>query len=622
MLAPEERELLIDALRPDPGYVLDHGLIATYSLDLDALLSLPLALTFDGWSGEESGENEAGRGPADPVALLESLRRHAGRLTVLCQAGAIAKPRSLNFLSFLEPVVHGVSAPLGGVFHPKLWLLRYLPGDAQGPVRYRLLVLSRNLTYDRSWDTMLRLDGALAEQSGPVAASRPLGRFVTGLIGLASESAVGLDAGRMSALETIGAESSRLAFDLPEGVEECSFWPLGFDATTAADVFGRRRDRTLVVSPFVSPAFVEQLGLGGGDILVSSDAELACLPETLRERIGRVEVMDAATTVELDAGDDVEAGPATAEDGLSGLHAKLFVADSGWKARLWTGSANATTAAFGKNVEFVAELAGLKSAIGIDSVLGDGKGGLAELLAPYEHDPAAAEDLELRRLEHLIDELARELGAAPLSLHASAEAGAWRLELRSAAALPPVPAELEVVAWPATLREHRSMPLGGAHGLPAWQGLDVVQLSGFLCLEIAAPAAGLERQVAIAIPLGGAPPDRDAAVVRSVLADPGRVLRYLLFLLGDHDGDDADAFEVLVSADEKDGGAGAWLGFGSEATLFEALVRTLHRDPDRLDRVEALIEELGGDGGADLLPAGFEAIFARVREARGELERR
>ena len=63
--------------------------------------------------------------------------------------------------------MHGVSAPQGGVFHPKFWLLRYLPQDSGGPARYRLLVLSRNLTYDRSWDTMLRLDASLdAESTG------------------------------------------------------------------------------------------------------------------------------------------------------------------------------------------------------------------------------------------------------------------------------------------------------------------------------------------------------------------------------------------------------------------------------------------------------------------------
>ena len=43
---------------------------------------------------------------------------------------------------------------------------------------------------------------------------------------------------------------------------------------------------------------------------------------------------------------------------ISGLHAKLFVIDDGWNACVWTGSANATVAAFQRNVEFLVELVG------------------------------------------------------------------------------------------------------------------------------------------------------------------------------------------------------------------------------------------------------------------------
>ena len=43
---------------------------------------------------------------------------------------------------------------------------------------------------------------------------------------------------------------------------------------------------------------------------------------------------------------------------LTGLHAKLYITDAGWKSSLWTGSANATSAAFSRNVEFLVELVG------------------------------------------------------------------------------------------------------------------------------------------------------------------------------------------------------------------------------------------------------------------------
>jgi hypothetical protein len=43
--------------------------------------------------------------------------------------------------------------------HPKLWFLRYV-GNYES-VTYRLLCLSRNMTFDRSWNTMLCLEGPL-----------------------------------------------------------------------------------------------------------------------------------------------------------------------------------------------------------------------------------------------------------------------------------------------------------------------------------------------------------------------------------------------------------------------------------------------------------------------------
>ena len=46
MLEPQERRQLLDSLRPPSGYSLDFAVGTTYSLDLLALLTAPLAFTF------------------------------------------------------------------------------------------------------------------------------------------------------------------------------------------------------------------------------------------------------------------------------------------------------------------------------------------------------------------------------------------------------------------------------------------------------------------------------------------------------------------------------------------------------------------------------------------------
>ena len=156
MLGPDQRTLYTEALRPPAGYVFDEGRAATYTLNLTTVLAVPLHLVL-----------QSARDPRellkDSVALLEALRRVSSRLTVYCDSGRIHAPTSPNILySLLEPVVVEVKAPRGGAFHPKFWILRFVPGDdeSENPPILRVLVLSRNLTFDRSWDICLTLEGS------------------------------------------------------------------------------------------------------------------------------------------------------------------------------------------------------------------------------------------------------------------------------------------------------------------------------------------------------------------------------------------------------------------------------------------------------------------------------
>ena len=64
-----------------------------------------------------------------PLALLEGLERTADRMAIFCEAGRIqARPAPQSRLcTLLERLITEVAAPNDGSFHPKLWVLRYLP---------------------------------------------------------------------------------------------------------------------------------------------------------------------------------------------------------------------------------------------------------------------------------------------------------------------------------------------------------------------------------------------------------------------------------------------------------------------------------------------------------------
>jgi len=73
-----------------------------------------LAFTYFDW------EDAEGRPVADPLALLESVRRHTDRIHVFSQAGEIKlPPPTQRLVAYLERSVVPVRAPHAhGIFHP------------------------------------------------------------------------------------------------------------------------------------------------------------------------------------------------------------------------------------------------------------------------------------------------------------------------------------------------------------------------------------------------------------------------------------------------------------------------------------------------------------------------
>ena len=252
---PQDRKLLFDLLRPPPGYRLDTVIGTTYSLDLLALLVTPLAFTLFDWEAKD------GRITTSPYALLESLRRYADQTHIFCQAGQIHVPKkNRRLFSYLERSVLEVTpANPNGVFHPKLWLLRFQPAErassADWPIVYRLLCPSRNITFDRSWDTMLALEGELHPRGRRLEEMEPLCGFIARLPEYAVRTVperVGSDVNR------IAEELHRVTFELPQGFDELRFWPLGM-AAHAVWPFPEEMDYIMIISPFLDDKLLRRL---------------------------------------------------------------------------------------------------------------------------------------------------------------------------------------------------------------------------------------------------------------------------------------------------------------------------------------------------------------------------
>ena len=136
-------------LAPPAGFNLDFAVGTTYSLNLDALVGASLALGLSVETDSLLMNN--------PVCLLEALRSTGDKVALFCEGGQIHLPNRVTSLYILlEKMVFSVmTSKKRGIsgypsFHPKFWLIRYKNNN--DIFRYRVIVLSRNLTFDRSWD--------------------------------------------------------------------------------------------------------------------------------------------------------------------------------------------------------------------------------------------------------------------------------------------------------------------------------------------------------------------------------------------------------------------------------------------------------------------------------------
>ncbi len=613
VLEPGDRIQLAELLRPPPGTRLTAAVGTTYTLDLDAFLAVPAVLAAAGIISEPN--EDEGADPVEPVALLESVRRHAGLITVFCQAGGIRlPPRRREVFAWLEDAVIECGAPNGGVFHPKTWTLRFDADEPGVAESYRFVCLSRNLTFDSSWDTAVRLDSrpSGAEQTGD-AQGAPLGRFLRGVLSCANAGARVSDE-RIRTTERLAQAVEGVSFARPEGVDAVELWPMGF-AGCPPPATDSRASRCLVCAPFLSAGGVERFASGSDDDVVISTAEaLSRLPA------GSARGFDERFVLSADADPVERADEERVRESLRGLHAKLFVIEHGKQARLITGSPNATDAAFSKNVEFAVEVRGHRQALGIDALMVSEPGELRlrDLLVPYDPDAIDGDGEALANAEWALEQLATQWVGARWLATVEAAAEGYSLRVSTERDLTPPSFPCVATMWPVTLPSAAAAAVKGEARVQASFGVSVSAITSFIAVRLEADVAAgtVEKTFVLNAELIGAPPDRHDLILAELLLNGDKFVEYLLLLLADRDdgiglGDGSAAWAGLMAT------AAGW--DGGTPPLLEVLVRAASRSPGSLRHVDGLVRALRRtEAGQRVLPPGFMDVWGAVwDEAEG-----
>jgi len=587
MLEPDGRAVLVELLRPPPGAELVRGIATTFTLDLTSALAAPLSFA----------SHRLGSGK-DPVAILQAINMASDHLDIFCQAGQMTPPSGASDLvACLEQMVHPVKSPhAGGLFHPKIWLLEFSDGSETS---FRFLCASRNLTGDRSWDVVVRLDGTRGPR--PLAVNKPL-RDLT--LNLPTWTIQPLPAERTARIHEL-AESVRYAeWEYPGDVRGVIFHALG--ATRRRSTLDFAGTRHLVISPFATDDGLKHVAPPGSRSvqLVSRIEDLERLhPDTL-SRLTSTFVIDDFASLEL-ADDQATAS----KDFLVGLHAKTYVIERGHAAHVLLGSANATNAAFNGNIEFLVELVGTKSKLGIETFLGD-KAPFRKMLLDYEaaggQQPTSGEEAD-----RLLEAALRTAASVAFDADVQPEGDLYAMRVTAAESLSldvSMTATLELITRP-----------GDAVRLQAavdvtFPGIEMVDVTPFLVLHVT-DARGATRGTVVYAALTGDPPGRRDELIARQVDTPEKFLRFLALLL------------ALTGAGDMGGllgnGAGGSGWNAGQGGVFETLVRALGAKTSALDDIAPLVERLRrSEKGKQVLPPGFEDLWDLIWAAHLQLAKK
>ena len=597
MLNPNSRCLYTSALTPPPGMIFDEAVATTFSMDPAVLLEASVYLALMAADGQTD---------PDPLSVLEAIRRYSKRITVYVQRGRIqvpniAKPNPL--FGYLEEMVVEVIAPNGGVFHPKIWAIRFVSPD-QSNAMYRLVVLTRNMTTDQSWDLSLQLEGTITGRKSK--RNKPLAHLFRMLPDLATGS---MAIGRAEQAVSFAEALHRVDWDLPDGFDELDFYLPGvkeFDWEPPV------ANKMAVISPFCSDRILQKLGeqSKSTNILISRPESLAALSKDTLALFTQCLHLDEAAETE-----DGEDDNAVERQLSTGLHAKVYLFETRHYSdytHVVIGSANATNAALNvsKNIEILVGLVGKKNKIGgIDELLGED--GLGEYLVEFDTNKGPVIDTTRSDAEDCVEQARSLLSEAMLSIECStgANESLWALAMRGN--IPTLAGIISATAWPITVNRDLSVKIVDTDSVSLIKlgDFSASSVTGLIAFELKSNHPDVAARFVLNLPITGIPAERDAAILRTVISNQDGFIRYLLLLLGDN---------TESGTEPGDGGRGNWqaqLATGEDIPLLEDLTHSYSRHPERLSEISRLVRDLSKGNQHGIIPEDFLKLWSVFEEA-------
>jgi hypothetical protein len=607
MLNPIENRLDYGKiLTPPEGFYLDFAVGATYSLNLDALVGVCLALGLSEETDSVLMNN--------PICLLEALRSTGDKIALFCEGGQIHMPDTPTPLFILlEKMVFSIAMPKrSGIaaypsFHPKFWLIRY--ANETKEYVYRVIVLSRNLTFDRSWDISYYMDGRLRKSASDK--NEPLCDFLRFLAKQTSADESGKN--KAKEIRALIRELSYVHFEPPEkefydyefvpgGIKKSSGVYYRFEKT---ELFTDTFHEILIISPFLSSSIIKDFNdrnvgspiQGSRYILITRGMSLERLKledvDNFRIYTMKDSVIDGECAI------SEEKTEAKKQD----IHAKLFMKRKHSDSSLYLGSLNASHNAVYGNVELMLRLDAKNRYLSMDKLT-------ASLFGEDEQDNPFQEETLQNAIIDIDDDETNNLHAVIKEINRSNPSAFVKENVqKDTEKLFSVTVNLLSVDtgdFKVRVKPLFSNKTAALAEKILFTDLQLTQLSEFYAISVSDNKNTVER--IIMIPTRGIPENRENAVVSHFVNNEKNFYRYIAFLLGDDP--IVSALEVGVAEGDGQSKPGSTT-YGIPA-LYEKMLQTAANNPKKFKDIEHLMKAVSEDG---IIPEDFKKLYDTFKKA-------
>jgi hypothetical protein len=573
-----------ELMAPPDGYRLSRAVGTTYSLDLDTLLGIPVALSFS-----HSVEVSQSR---DRIYILEALRRSIESVKVYCQKGKISVPNKQYALyALLEKMITQVNVdPFS--FHPKIWILRYSHEQNAKNIIYRLIVLSRNITFDRSWDVSLCVDGVIGTRK--VQSNEPLVDFVKYLT----------EQDDFEDSQQFMKELHKVNFDLTgkgkKSFESLEFLPIGIpNRIEYRDLLENECSKLFIISPFLTEQTLQKihrLNKGGKKtILFSREGELRNIKPSSFEGISsyhlKENIVEGETLIQDEESNFQE----------QDIHAKVYIRENSNQTEMFLGSANCSYNAFHGNVEFLAKLTAGTKHFKVEDVL-------SELLPEDENSQYFQEYLPIQpktevdeeaQIKKQFDQKLRDLCQLPMEGQVEEKENSnYDLIFNTTGTdtLFEIYIEVHPLTTPGLKQPFQSHL--------KFKNIEEQWITRFFVFECS--YKGLTDRILLKIPVSNMPPNREKNILKAIISNTQAFLAYMNFLLGD--GSMIDFLEAQLQSLDKEQSTGNSRNPFISKGMFEKMLKAAAKEPHKLRSIGEVIEFFSEE--EEIIPEDFKKLYS------------